>query len=150
MPTRLVTLTFLAAACAVVAGCDEGLSSITGPTPDLEPTFSAIQRDIFDAPDSSGRPACTQCHNARIPFFIPGLLNLTSGNAYASLVNVRSVLKPSATRVIPGDPDNSYLVHKLEGRADIVGQRMPLGGPYLTDGQIRVIKRWIALGARND
>ena len=150
MPTRLVTPMFLAAACLAIAGCDEGLSSVTGPTPDLEPTFSAIQRDIFDAADSSGRPACTQCHNARLPFFIPGGLNLTAGNAYANLVNVRSVTKPSATRVVPGEPDNSYLVHKLEGRADIVGQRMPFGGPFLSEGQILVIKRWIALGARND
>jgi hypothetical protein len=148
MHTRLVLLTLLAAACAAAAGCDEGLSSVTGPTPLLEPTFSAIQRDIFDAADSSGRPACTQCHNARLGF-VPGGLNLTTG-AYANLVNVRSFGKPSATRVIPGDPDNSYLVHKLEGRPGIAGLRMPLGSPYLSDGQILVIKRWIELGARND
>ena len=40
-------------------------------------------------------------------------------------------------RVIAGDPENSYLIHKLEGRTGIVGVRMPFnGGPYLTDGQI--------------
>ncbi len=59
--------------------------------------------------------------------------------------------KVGAIRVIPGDPENSYLIHKLEGRPGIVGVRMPLiGPPYLTDGQILVIKRWIELGARND
>ena len=31
---------------------------------------------------------------------------------------------------------------------DIVGQQMPrTGGPFLTDGQVLIIKRWIAIGA---
>ena len=34
------------------AGCDESLSSVAGPTPDLTPTFSSIQRDIFEAADA--------------------------------------------------------------------------------------------------
>jgi hypothetical protein len=132
------------------AGCDEKLSDLTGPTPNLEPTFSSIQREIFDTTDSSGRLACTNCHTnvGRNP---SGGLNLVSGVSYASLVRVASTGKPGATRVIPGDPDNSYIVHKLEGSADIVGVRMPRGnGPYLTDGQILVIKRWIANGAPNN
>jgi hypothetical protein len=66
-------------------------------------------------------------------------------------VNVRSVQKPNLFRVAPGDPDNSYIIHKLEGRADIVGLRMPRGtGPFLTDGQLLVLRRWIELGAKND
>ena len=51
----------------------------------------------------------------------------------------------------PGDPENSYLIHKLEGRPGIVGVRMPRGtGPFLTAGQITIIRRWIELGAHND
>ena len=43
------------------------------------------------------------------------------------------------------------MVHKLEGRSDIVGQRMPrTAGPFLTEGQIRIIRRWIDQGAQND
>jgi hypothetical protein len=54
-------------------------------------------------------------------------------------------------RVLPGDPENSYLIHKVEGRPGIVGLRMPRSGPpYLTDGQILVIKRWIEIGAPNN
>ena len=68
--------------------------------------------------------------------------------AYDQIVNVASRGKPGAIRVIPGDPENSYLVHKIEGRSDIVGRRMPQAGPpYLTDGQILILKRWIATGA---
>jgi hypothetical protein len=52
--------------------------------------------------------------------------------------------------VIPGDPQNSYLIRKLEGR-DINGERMPRGtGPFLTEGQIIVIRKWIEDGAPNN
>jgi hypothetical protein len=132
---------------AVVA-CDESLSDVTGPTQNLTPTFASIQSDILNAADSSGRPACTQCHNA-VGARLNGL-DLSPAVAYANLVGRASVGKPGAVRVIPGDPENSYLIHKVEGRPGISGARMPFLGPYLTDGQILVIKRWIELGARND
>ena len=130
-------------------GCDEKLSDLTGPTPNLQPTFSSIQQNIFEASDSSGRLACTQCHNAIGSLF--NGLNLTNAVAYTNLVNVAVREKAGATRVIPGDPENSYLIHKLEGRAGIVGARMPFNSPaFLTDGQIKVIKRWIENGAPHD
>jgi hypothetical protein len=73
-------------------------------------------------------------------------------------VNAPSIAKPGAIRVIPGDPDNSYIIRKLEAAAAcapptftpdcIVGRRMPTTGPpFLTDGQIKIIRRWIAIGA---
>jgi hypothetical protein len=77
-------------------------------------------------------------------------MNLTEGNAYANLVGAAAIQKPGLQRVAPGDPTNSYLVHKVEGRAGITGQRMPLTGTPLTDGQILVIRRWIELGAPNN
>jgi hypothetical protein len=131
------------------AACDESLPDITGPTPNLVPTFSSIQNEIFSSADSSGRAACTQCHNAVGRLF--NGLDLSPQVAYANLVGVASRGKVGAVRVIPGDPENSYLIHKLDGRPGIVGVRMPqIGPPYLTDGQILVIKRWIELGAPND
>ena len=129
-------------------GCDESLSELTGPTPDLEPTFSSIQQQIFSNGDSSGRPACTNCHNAIGSRF--NGLDLTAAVSYNNLVNVPSRFKGGAVRVIPGDPENSYLIHKLEGRSTIAGVRMPLNGPYLEAGQILVIRRWIETGAPNN
>ena len=132
------------------ASCDESLSSITGPTPNLEPTFSSIQTNIFNMTDSSGRLACIQCHTdaGRTP---SGNLVLLEGRSYQQLVGRGSTGKPGATLVIPGDAENSYIIHKLEGRADIVGQRMPRGnGPFLTEGQILVIRQWIKDGAPNN
>lgn len=131
-------------------GCDEKLSDLTGPTPNLQPTFSSIQHDIFETSDSSGRTPCVQCHTnvGRNP---AGGLVLLSGASYSALVGVGSLQRPGAVRVIAGDPVNSYLIQKLEGAAGIAGRRMPFNGPpYLTDGQILVIKRWIEIGAPND
>ena len=147
MRFRVLMLVIAPAVFAGTVGCDEKLSDLTGPTPNLEPTFSSIQQNILEAGDSSGRPACTTCHNGNP--FVPG--NYTHTNAYAALVNARSVERPALFRVAPGDPDNSYMVHKLEGGPDIAGTRMPRGGPpYLTSGQMLVIRRWIAEGAPNN
>ena len=125
------------------------LSELTGPTPNLSPSFSSIQRDIFSSSDSSGRASCVSCHTSqgRTP---AGALDL-SGNAFGALVNVASRQKSGAIMVVPGDPDNSYLIQKLEGTSGIVGLRMPRNGPpFLGDGQVQIIRRWILLGAKND
>ena len=146
---RISLLALIVGSLMIGAACDEALSTVAGPTPNLEPTFSAIQRDIFQAPDASGRPACVSCHTAANARFVAGLV-LTPDAAYRALVDTPSVEIPARLRVKPGDPENSYLVHKLEGRAGIVGSRMPLNSTPLTSGQISIIKRWIELGAPND
>jgi len=147
MRKRIGPLLLVGAACAVLASCDEKLASVAGPTPNLEPTFASIQREIFESTDSAGRSACTSCHSntGRAP---SGGLNLNHDVAYEQLVAATSRAKPGAVRIIPGDPDNSYLIQKLEGAAGIVGRRMPQNGPpYLTDGQILIVRRWITIGA---
>ena len=74
----------------------------------------------------------------------------STDRSLAALVNVPSRGRQGALLVIPGDPESSYLIRKLEGR-DISGVRMPQNGPpYLTTGQILVIRRWIELGAPNN
>jgi len=144
---RTISSLLLGMACLALTGCDEKLSTVAGPTPNLEPTFASIQTDIFQASDSLGRTPCTQCHSStgRTP---SGGLDLNPDVAYDQLVNTPVRQKPGATRVIPGDPDHSYLIQKIEGAAAITGRRMPFNGPpYLTDGQIKIIRRWIAIGA---
>ena len=49
--------------------------------------------------------------------------------------------------VVTGQPDQSTLVFRIEGR---VGQRMPLGTNPLNQNQINGIRTWIAEGARNN
>jgi hypothetical protein len=132
---------------ASATACDESLTTLAGPTPNLEPTFASIQSQVFETTDSAGRTACTNCHTnvGRNP---SGGLNLTHDLAYDQLVNVPSRNKPGAIRVVPNDPDNSYLIHKVEGAPGIFGNRMPNNGPpYLSAGQILILKRWIEIGA---
>ena len=146
MKCVLSVLAMLALVTATSA-CDENLSDVTGPTPNLQPTLASIERDIFSTTDAAGRQACVQCHSNQGRQPAAGLV-LLEGQSHQNLVNRASSQKPGAVLVIPGDPENSYLVHKIEGRSDIVGQRMPrTSGPFLTPGQILVIRRWIELGA---
>jgi len=136
-----VTTAITAAACASSTAPSAPSTQNTTPS---GPTFSQqIQAQILT-------PACVPCHTdeGRTP---SAGMNLKTGVAYASLVNVASNGKPGATRVIPGNPSGSYLVQKLEGAADIVGLRMPRNGPpYLTDAQVALIRLWIQNGAPNN
>jgi hypothetical protein len=102
----------------------------------LEPTFASIQHNVFT-------PVCTACHAGAAA---PRGLRLDADNSHAQLVGVTSDEVASLLRVAPGDPDASYLVHKLEGSA-AVGARMPLGGPYLDAATMAVIRQWIGRGA---
>ena len=148
---RLCHITVLMACCLVFASCDEELSSITGPTPNLEPTLSSIQANIFNMSDSSGRLACIGCHTDQ------GRSSRRSGTGSAGRPLVSATGRASQRRQAgrhAGDSgrcrQNSYMIRKLEGR-DIAGERMPRGnGPFLTEGQIIVIRKWISDGAANN
>ena len=147
MPSYLRPVLVLALLLLTSAACDEKLSTLAGPTPNLEPTFASIQRDIFETTDSAGRTSCVTCHTnvGRNP---SGGMNLVHDLAYEQIVGVAARGKAGANRVVPGDPDNSYLIRKVEGASDIGGRRMPNNGPpYLTDGQILILRRWVAIGA---
>jgi hypothetical protein len=104
-------------------------------------SFAAIQSDVFG-------PLCSGCHTGPTGGALPGGMNLTSAaNSYAALVDVPSIQVPAMDRVEPGDPDNSYLIRKLEGGPGITGTRMPQGGPFLSQAEIDEIRSWIAAGA---
>ena len=146
---RYVTILALLGAAAGLSGCDESASSLVGPTPDLQPTFSSIQSLIFENRDSTGREACTNCHT-NVAGAPGGNLTLTNAVAYDQLVNAASTGRPGLLRVRPGDPENSYLIHKLEGRSTIEGLRMPLNPPFLVQAQVDVIRQWIQNGAQRN
>src|SRR5258708_38117919 len=76
----------------------------------------------------------------------PEGLRLDAADSFNLLVGVPSTEVPSLMRVKPGDPDNSYIVQKLEGHA-AVGAQMPFGGPPLSAATIAVLRQWISDGA---
>lgn len=107
-----------------------------GGTGALTADFASIQSHVFT-------PICTACHAGAAA---PQGLRLDAANSYALLVGVPSNEVASLLRVRPGDPDNSYIIQKLEGHA-AVGAQMPLGGPYLDAPTIATIRQWISDGA---
>lgn len=72
-------------------------------------------------------------------------VNLTSYNSVMNSVGTNYGTKI----VIPGEPNNSPLVDKIEPNPDN-GSRMPSGGPYLTADEINKIKAWIEGGAEDN
>jgi hypothetical protein len=149
---KTAALLFAISFLALLSGCagngqglDENGNPIgSDPGGDLpvafEPTFTNIQQNVFSA-------ICVQCH---IGAAAPEGLRLDDANAYAFLVNVASEERPELLRVRPGDPDNSYLIRKLEGGPDIAGAQMPLNLPPLSQETINAIRVWISQGAQQN
>ena len=112
------------------------------PEPDsdtLMPTLSSIQSLVFT-------PQCVMCHGDDVA---EAGLNLEEGTSFASLVNVSST-QVALDLVEPNDAENSYLIHKLDGRDGIVGDRMPYDAEFLSEADIEVIKQWINDGAQDN
>jgi hypothetical protein len=108
------------------------------------PEFAAEVQPIFTA-----NCAFSGCHAGSNP--AQGM-NLSEGQAYANIVNVQSN-ESGLLRVKAGEPDESYLVHKIQGTQGSVGGsggQMPLGGTPLTQAQINLIREWITNGAENN
>ena len=143
-----VTLTILAMFAAGCGGGSGGGGSVSPPPPPPPPpsppfgaNFSEIQSNVFT-------PTCavSGCHTGA---GAPQGLRLDETTSYALLVNVASTQNGTLLRVDPGDPDNSYLIQKLEGNASVGGQ-MPLDRTPLAQATIDVIRQWITDGAIDD
>lgn len=134
----------------LVSACGGGNGSGVAPPPQQPPppppppfgaNFSEIQANVFDT--TCARSGCHLGAGA------PQGLVLDAANSFALLVGVASTEVPSVLRVAPGDPNNSYLIQKLEGTA-AVGVQMPFGGTPLDQATIDVIRQWISDGAIDD
>lgn len=112
----------------------------TTPTPGgLTATLSSIQSVVFN-------DSCIGHHGDHAT---DADLDLREGRAFSNLVNRQSI-QVALDLVEPNDAESSYLIHKLDGRAGIVGDRMPPAGPFLSQADIDVIKQWINNGAANN
>ncbi len=100
------------------------------------PDFATIEADIL-------RPSCgfSVCHGTGT-----GGLTLTGEGDHVRLIDVESVGQPGSILVLPGDSANSYLLHKMEGAAGIVGDPMP--APNGSDSDVVAqLRAWIDAGA---
>lgn len=110
------------------------------PSVGFGPNFSEIQASVF-TPDC----ATSGCHSGANP---SANLNLESGSSYANLVGINATQDAGVQRVNPGNPDQSYLITKLEGPGAMGGQ-MPPTSP-MPQAEIDVIRQWITDGAIDD
>lgn len=160
----LIFASFFLAACG--AGSGEGLDNngkpISQNPPDQEEeeeeeedtetgvTLNDLVTSIFNN-SALGDQRCANCHSGGSPL---GGMNLeTVELAYANLVGangdgVNANGNASFKRVNPGNPDESYIILKLEGDPR-AGSQMPLVQPPkpLSSAQIQLVRDWIANGA---
>ena len=141
----------LALGCAAlfIGACDD--DDPVSPEP---VSFSADVQPIFTA-------SCIGCHDDTPPASLP----LVASVAYDTIVDVAAVqdtLDPILDRIEPGDPEASFLIHKIQGTQTAVGgegagARMPFSCPVpdpprpcLTPEEIQLIRQWVVEGALNN
>lgn len=119
----------------------------------VKPSFEIIQEKILNT-----SCAIAGCHasTSDATYAQHGLV-LTPGKSYANLVGITPKNTAAASAgmklVIPKDVEKSFLFQKITCEAGIratstsFGSNMPMGGNFLTAGQVAFIKDWIMKGA---
>lgn len=147
---------------ALLAACN----ATTGNLPDQGVVDAAVHLDLvgsgcsgtetFRAAQTAMLSSCgggpRSCHQSS-PF--AGNLDLTTANAYASLVGVPASIASTKLRVRPQDPGGSFLMQKLTNmQAQNEGLPMPQGEGILwhlpDPTALSVLRCWITVGAPNN
>jgi len=136
----------LLAGAAGCAGNGQGLDQDGQPSSPGTTANGPITADLQSIQDNVFTPICSVCHQGASA---PEGLQLDAAHSYNMLVGMPSVEQPNLLRVKPGDPDDSYMVHKIEGLPGIDGGQMPLGETPLPQATIDAIRQWITNGAPN-
>lgn len=113
-----------------------------GPVSDTPVAYSDVQK-IFTS-------KCQGCHP-----IVNDAIDLSPEKSYSDIVGVPAVEAPGLVRVVAGDPAASFLYLKMvgfPGLGDIpaIGTRMPPMAARLPESDLRVIRDWIAQGAKNE
>jgi hypothetical protein len=136
--SMLVAAAFAFAACA-----GDGTPTGGGGGGGGTPTLSGSVQPILNT-----NCAFSGCHAGTSP---QAGQNLSAGVSHVNIVGVTSI-QSALLRVKAGEPDSSYLVHKIQGTQGTVGGsggRMPPGGS-LSQDNVDTIRAWIAAGALNN
>ena len=124
------------------AGDGTGLELVSGVD---QVTLSGDVQPIF-----TSTCALSGCHAGTNPTLD---MNLSEGQTFANVVNVPAMELATMNRVTPGQPNSSYLVHKVQGtHLDEGGSgfQMPIGRSPLTQTEIDLIRAWISAGAKQN
>jgi hypothetical protein len=123
-------------ALALCAACDGGEPQ---PAP---PTFTEVHERVLQV-------SCVfaTCHKGGPS--PAGDLSLERDEAYANLVDVPSSVVDGEIRVVPGDPEASYVIDKLTATMPADGDPMPPDAALEAD-RIELVRAWIEAGAVDD
>ncbi len=103
--------------------------------------------------------AFSTCHGATTGNANGAFLGNDPARVHAGLVNVKSPELPTMNFVTPGDPKQSYLMHKLDGSQCTLDKQctngscqdsMPKNDTSLPVETRDIVRRWILQGAKND
>ena len=116
----------------------------------------ALPADTGTTPEADTSPDSTFAELITPVFENNGCLNAGchgNGSASAGLdLSTEQGLMTTGSNtpmVTPCDPDSSYVVLKMRPETLPAGILMPIGGPPVSDGDLDIIKLWIADGADN-
>lgn len=128
---------WLAVLLAVPTACDGGGDGEPAP-----PTFGEVHERVFQV-------SCvfSTCHKGGPS--PAGDMSLEREEAHAALVEVSSSMATGKVRVVPGDPDASYLLEKLTAPMPAAGETMPPDAPLEAE-RIDLVRQWIEAGAADD
>jgi len=149
-------IALLAVSCVLTACAGSGGGGGGGAKPACKPpatttvSFATNVQPIFNR--SCAPPGC------HVPPVPTGPVDLTAGTAYSQIVNVKSAQVPSLKRILPGNPDQSYIIRKIEGGPNIAGVQMPQGCPGAplnsakcpSADEIAAIRQWVTECALNN
>ncbi|MBN2281403.1 MAG: hypothetical protein JXQ65_12555 [Candidatus Marinimicrobia bacterium] len=88
------------------------------------------------------RDNCIACHG-----------NGKNSSASLDLTSYENLMKgdsDSGPVVVPKYPEQSLLIDKIASEFPIIGSRMPINLPPLSDEEIRIIDVWIYRGAKDN
>ncbi len=140
----LVALLIMGCCHVVTRCCPDAASSDGGigdGAPAIMPQLSALQEELLD------KHCVTDCHEG---INAASDLELARDRTYLDLVNRASQQLTGQIRVVPGNPEDSYLIKKMEGSQGIVGVQMPRLAPPRPQGETDALRVWITRGAPDD
>lgn len=129
------------AACVVLVAATSACDSGDDGEP-AAPSFTEVHERVFQV-------SCvfSTCHKGGPS--PAGEMSLERDEAHAALVEVPASMAAGKVRVVPGDPEASYLIEKLTAPMPAAGETMPPDAPLEAD-RIELVRQWIEAGAADD
>lgn len=121
----------------VPSACDGGDDGEPAP-----PSFTEVHERVFQV-------SCvfSTCHKGGPS--PAGMMSLERDEAHAALIDVPSSVVAGKIRVVPADPDASYVLEKLTAPMPADGDTMPPNAPLEAE-RIDLVRQWIEAGAADD